>query len=212
MKMTCRKLITQNQTEPLALHVLTLPNAVTFSRLLLTVPFVGGVHGLHHHASEPTCGILFILYGLICASDLLDGWLARHLGQTSPFGRLLDHLCDITFILSALLVYVSQGRVAWWLPACIAWAFIMYVTVSWWRPAEQPGRPLIATRLGHWGGIFYYLTVGLVTVDTCLSSDVTRLLIRYGWLQAMAWLAFASGCERLVALLSHRVALQTERR
>jgi CDP-diacylglycerol--glycerol-3-phosphate 3-phosphatidyltransferase len=182
-----------------ALHILTPPNVVTFIRPLLTVAFVGYVYDLHQ-TPERTCSHLFILYGLICASDLLDGWLARQLGRTSPFGRLLDHLCDITFILSALLVYVNQGRVPWWLPASIAWAFIMYLAASWWHPSGKRGRILIPTRIGHWGGILYYLTVGIVTVDTCLSHDITRLLIRYGWLQAMALLAFVSGLERLFAL------------
>lgn len=203
MKMTCRQLITQHQTEPFTLHMLTPPNVVTLSRPLLTVPFVWGVSCLPQ-AAERTCGLMFVLYGLVCTSDLLDGWLARRLGQTSPFGRLLDHLCDITFILLALLAYVGQGRVPWWLPASIAWAFIMYVAASWWRPSEQPARTLIPTRLGHWGGILYYLTVGIVTIDICLSHDITRLLIRYGWLQAITLLAFISGCERLFVLLFTR--------
>jgi hypothetical protein len=99
------------------------------------------------------------------------------------------------------LIYVSQGLVPWWLPTSIAWAFIMYVVDSWRRTSAQLPRRLLPTRLGHWGGILYYLTVGIVTVDACLSHDITRVLIHYGWFQAMSLVAFISGLERLLALL-----------
>lgn len=203
MKMTCQKWITRHQSKRFAWPILTPPNLITLSRPLLTAPFVGCLYTLPHPAA-PTCGLLFTLYGLICISDRLDGWMARRLGQASPFGRLLDHVCDVTFVLAALLAYGRLGRVPWWLPTSIAWAFIMYVVASWWHPSGQQGRTLIPTRIGHWGGILYYLTVGIVTADTCLSSDVTRLLIRSGWLQAMALVALSSGLERLVALFLTR--------
>lgn len=150
--------------------------------------------------TQCTGGILLILYGLISTSDIIDGWLARRLGQASAFGRLLDHLCDIIFIQSTLATYVRLGQVPWWLPASIAWAFILYLVDSWWRTAGQLRRRLLPTRIGHWGGILYYMTVGIVTVDRYLPNDMTRLLIHLGWFQAMTLLALISGFDRLFCL------------
>lgn len=182
------------------MHKLTIPNLVTLVRPLLTLPFVWSV-SYQQRAIDKGCESLFILFGLICASDILDGRLARRFGQTSSFGRQLDHFCDITFILSSLLIYVVTERAPWWLPVSIAWAFMMYLVDSWQRTSRQMVRTLIPTRLGHWGGILYYLTVGLITLDTCHLSIITRSLIHYGWFLAMTLLALVSGLERLLILL-----------
>ena len=180
-------------------HV-TAANLVTFTRPLLTAPFIWHGYRLTYDTERP-CAVSFILYGLIIVSDILDGWLARRLGQTSQIGRLLDHLCDVTFILLALLTFAHQGIIPWWLPAAIAWSFIIYVIDSWWRTSGQPRRVLLPTRMGHWGGILYYVTVGIVLADVCLVHVVTKTLISYGWFHLIALLALLSGSERLYCLL-----------
>jgi phosphatidylglycerophosphate synthase len=135
-----------------------------------------------------------LLYLLIAVSDALDGWLARKLGQQSPFGQALDHGCDVFFILTVLGFFVIQGLIPWWLPAAIAWAFALYVLDSWWRTAAQPQRTLITSRLGHVGGILYYLAVGLVTINVC--TDVSLPFLPVGF-TLLALLAATSGSERL---------------
>ena len=183
--------------------MLTLPNLVTLSRPLLTLTFVWLVYD-QQRTTDSGCLSLMVIYALIGASDIVDGWLARLLDQTSSLGRFLDHLCDITFILTALLLYVTLGRAPWWLPACIAWAFLMYVVDSWRRTAVQTRHTLLPTRLGHWGGILYFLTVGMITVDACYANAMTGMMIHRGWFTAVSVLAFISGCQRLLALLRSR--------
>ncbi len=145
-----------------------------------------------------------LLFGLIAASDMLDGWLARRRHQESAFGRVLDHLCDVGFILAALSMFAWQGWVPWWLPAAIAWAFGLYATRSWWLTAGTTGAigpTLIGSRLGHLGGILNYGAVGLVALDLCMghllwAAGVTALVFIL-----LASLALLSGLEHLYVLL-----------
>lgn len=183
----------------ICLRLATIPNLVTLARPLLTAPFIWYAYHLPDKNGK-TCTLSFVLCVLIMASDCLDGWLARRLGQTSHIGRLLDHLCDVTFILLALLTFARHGIIPWWLPAAIAWSFLMYVVDSWWRTTAKPFRALLPTRMGHWGGILYYVTVAIVLVDVCLVNVITQAVLSYGWLQLMALLAVLSGSERLYCL------------
>src|SRR5690349_19894926 len=66
------------------LGVLTVPNAVTIVRLAALPLFVYLLFGRDDRA-----GAAYVL-GAIGATDWLDGYLARRLGQVSTFGKVLD--------------------------------------------------------------------------------------------------------------------------
>jgi len=55
-----------------------------------------------------TAGIFLVLFGLGLLSDVLDGALARRLGQESDFGARLDQWADFA-------LWVSFPLGAWWL-------------------------------------------------------------------------------------------------
>ena len=51
----------------------------------------------------------FPLYFFAGLTDMLDGWLARKMSWTSPFGTFLDSLADLLFFLASS--FSSLGRV-----------------------------------------------------------------------------------------------------
>jgi CDP-diacylglycerol--glycerol-3-phosphate 3-phosphatidyltransferase len=55
--------------------------------------------------AHPTAGWMFALAGI---TDMLDGYLARRLGQTSKFGAFLDPVAD-KLIVAIALVLIVQG-------------------------------------------------------------------------------------------------------
>jgi phosphatidylglycerophosphate synthase len=77
------------------------------------------------------------LYVLAAATDLLDGWLARRLRQSSEFGAQLDAVVDNLFSLAILgfLAMAYPGLIArQWAAAAAAVLFggpIAYLGVSW---------------------------------------------------------------------------------
>jgi CDP-diacylglycerol--glycerol-3-phosphate 3-phosphatidyltransferase len=49
----------------------------------------------------------FALFVITAATDVLDGWLARSLGEVSVFGRIADPLVDKLLVLGTLCVLVA---------------------------------------------------------------------------------------------------------
>jgi phosphatidylglycerophosphate synthase len=139
-------------------------DALTLGRLLLTLPFswafaagVGGSVGAGLAAGA--------LFALVAASDYFDGPLARRAGRASDRGRSWDNWADIAFVEGSLITAVAVGLAPWWVPASIAASFGYYVVDSW-RKTREASRPrLVASRLGHWGGVCNYVLVGVLTYN-----------------------------------------------
>jgi phosphatidylglycerophosphate synthase len=175
----------------------TVPNGVTLLRLLGTILFV-----LFALPPGPAATLwerwrLCVIFLGVVATDLLDGWLARRLAQASPVGRTLDHSCDVLFIVTALSIFVRRGLVPWWLPAAIAWAFVLYALNTWGRPSAPPQSPRQRHQLGHIGGMLYYVTVGIVTFHVGTAAQWLPPPALWGWCLAMALLAGVSGSGHL---------------
>lgn len=198
---------------PLSLHWRrwgTSPNLVTLLRPLCTGPFVWlCVQAEPASATWARVGAIG-LFGLIAATDLLDGWLARRLQQVSGLGRWLDHLCDVGFILTALGFFVTRAVVPWWLPVSIAWAFSLYVVKSWYWRTARPLPSLLGSRLGHVGGVLYFAVVGLVTVQWCTGGSLLPAQGLQGVFMFLALLAFVSGGEHLMQVMRRRLQINPE--
>jgi cardiolipin synthase (CMP-forming) len=93
-------------------RIWTIPNVLSMLRLVLVPPF-----------------LVFIVLGdyvaalviLIVASltDLLDGYLARRLGQVTRLGQLLDPAADRLYIFAALVGLAANQLVPWWIVVVI---------------------------------------------------------------------------------------------
>jgi CDP-diacylglycerol---glycerol-3-phosphate 3-phosphatidyltransferase len=87
----------------------TVPNRITLIRIACIPLFIyfllSGQALLSHRLIA--AGIFVVL----SLSDALDGFLARKLGQTTPFGSLLDPLADKLLVYSALLIFVETGKI-----------------------------------------------------------------------------------------------------
>lgn len=88
----------------------TLPNALTFTRLIAAAILPLGYVVLSHPWSDALALILFTMASL---TDFLDGWLARRWGQTTALGRLLDPIADKAMVAVALLVLCGLYGASW---------------------------------------------------------------------------------------------------
>ncbi len=78
---------------------LKLANLVTLSRGLLIAPILALLMLGHPRWA-------LAIYLVACATDLVDGWLARRMGQASPFGAQLDAGVDNVFSVAILAFLV----------------------------------------------------------------------------------------------------------
>ncbi len=92
-------------------------------------------------------------------SDFVDGRVARRTHSSGAFGRWLDNLADVVFVLTALTCEVLAGAIPAYIPALIAVSFVQYaidtVLIS---GSSAPVR----SRLGHWAGVLNFALVLLL--------------------------------------------------
>jgi cardiolipin synthase len=91
-------------------RIVTLPNAITVVRLLCVPLFVWLLLG-KDPADRYDAAVLLALLG---ATDWVDGYLARHLGQVSTFGKVLDPVADRVLIGVGAIAIFIDGSVPRW--------------------------------------------------------------------------------------------------
>lgn len=82
---------------------MNLPNLLTLGRIAL-IPVFGMVFLLPLEWANIAAATIF---ALAAVTDWLDGYLARRLGQTSPFGAFLDPVADKLMVAVALVTLVA---------------------------------------------------------------------------------------------------------
>lgn len=87
----------------------TIPNIITFSRILLIPVFVL-VFYLPYQWSYLWAAILFALAGV---TDWVDGFLARKLNQTTKLGAFLDPVADKLMVVTAIVLLVEAHANPW---------------------------------------------------------------------------------------------------
>lgn len=90
------------------------------------------------------------------ASDFADGRLARLTGSPDQFGRWLDAIADIVFVLTALSCEARAGSIPVYIPVLVALSFAQYALDS---VVIIGSATPVASRLGHWGGIINFVVV-----------------------------------------------------
>jgi len=96
--------------------VLNIPNILSLFRII-AAPFLL----LTGWLEMPD--LFFVLFGLMLLSDVLDGFIARILDQTSQLGARLDSYGDI-------LTYLSTPLAAWWLWPDLIKAELYYIIAA----------------------------------------------------------------------------------
>ncbi len=95
---------------------MNIPNALTVFRIILIPVFVL-VFYLPFSWSYFACALIF---GVAAFTDLLDGYLARKLDQSTPFGAFLDPVADKLMVVISLGLLIERFE-AWYftLPALV---------------------------------------------------------------------------------------------
>src|SRR5262245_38640195 len=88
-------------------RILTVPNAISFARLLGVPLFLYLLLVAH---ADVAAVVVLAVGG---TTDWVDGYVARRLDQVSKLGELLDPLADRLYILATLLAFTARGVVPW---------------------------------------------------------------------------------------------------
>jgi CDP-diacylglycerol--glycerol-3-phosphate 3-phosphatidyltransferase len=180
----------------------TLANRITTGRLLLTVVLFGLFDRLGR--GDPLPGwrlatVCLVLFVLITATDALDGYYARKLGQVSDFGRIADPAADKVIICGSFvfLSAVHWGRTLvppWIVVAILAREFIVTALRGY---MERIGQAFGADPAGKLKMVAQCVGIGAVLLYRIV-TDATGVTERHSsaameslWWFAVIWVWFA---------------------
>lgn len=154
------------EAERLSRRVLTIPNAISFARLVVLLPLAMALLLTQHWWWA--LGTLVVLGG----SDWLDGLLARRLDQRTLLGTRLDPVADRISIIGVSLALAIGGVLPWWALVAIAAVdlVLLLLAATWFR--GSPDLPV--SRIGKWRTAALF--VALPTLIVAAGTDL-------GWLR-----------------------------
>jgi cardiolipin synthase len=114
--------------ETLGEQIMTIPNLISFARLLGVPVFLWLVLGLRTTTGDWWAVGLLVAAG---ASDWLDGKIARALNQQSRLGQLLDPAADRLYIVATIIALAVRAIIPWWLVGLLAARELLMALVLW---------------------------------------------------------------------------------
>ncbi len=89
-------------------RIFTVPNVITMVRLVCIPIFVWLLFGAHEQTAAA------ILLAVLGATDWVDGYVARHFGQVTTLGKVLDPVADRLLVGTAVISIMVYGAVPLW--------------------------------------------------------------------------------------------------
>ena len=84
-----------------------MPNLITIMRIALIPVFMACMSSGWRVAA-------LVIFSVASATDFIDGYLARRMGQITTFGKIIDPLADKLLVLAALAYFIREETVAVW--------------------------------------------------------------------------------------------------
>lgn len=85
-----------------------IPNALTFLRIMMIVPFAAALLATEYR-------LALVIFFLASATDAIDGFLARHFDWRTRLGAIADPLADKALLITAYLMLTLTGVLPPWL-------------------------------------------------------------------------------------------------
>ncbi|MGC4113383.1 MAG: CDP-alcohol phosphatidyltransferase family protein [Myxococcales bacterium] len=154
------------------------PNLITALRLALVPPFLATYLSGALHAAV-------LLFAIAALSDIVDGTLARLLGQRTRVGALLDPVADKVLGLAALSVLVAHRQLPVWLLGLSLTRDVVVLTVGLALRASRQGEvAVVPSRFGKYATFFTNTAVILA-----LLGQITYAPRLAGFVLATAYIA-----------------------
>ena len=187
-------------TAPVSTRVWTVPNVLSFLRLLLIPVFlVLLVLGEY--------GWAVLVVAVSSLTDFVDGYVARRFGQISRLGQLLDPAADRLFILTTLLGLAWVGVLPWWFIAVIIGRDVLLAVLGVVLANHRYG-PLPVHHLGKMGTFAILFAMPVLLLAHAVPVTAWAAL-PIGWAAAIwgvflywwAGVAYAVQAARLIGAL-----------
>lgn len=85
---------------------MNLPNILSLSRIAL-IPFLIGAYYLPFYWGHSLAALIFVVAAI---TDYFDGFLARKLSLSTPFGAFIDPVADKLIVAAAIVIIIGKGH------------------------------------------------------------------------------------------------------
>ena len=163
--------------------VFLLPGLVSLSRVALAACFPFAVR------SPFTALAILALAGL---SDVLDGWLARRLGQVTPTGSALDPITDKLFVLTVAITLIATGHLSVGAVLALSTREIGELPLVLWlglspRARRARAREASANVMGKLATVLQFAAVSLSLLGSPLTGTLVAVTAAAGVLAALSY-------------------------
>ena len=165
-------------------RLLTLPNVFTLVRLCCVPLFLYLLVWHHPQLRYQAAGLLAVLG----STDWVDGYLARHLGQVSTAGKILDPVADRLLLLAGIGGIWYVGAVPAWV-AVVALARESLVAAATVALAALGARRIDVTWFGK-AGTFGLMVAFPLFLTSHSTANWHRLAGDLAWVATIPGLAF----------------------
>lgn len=180
--------------------VLTVANAFTFTRLVLLPIIIAGIATAHGW-------VTVIAMAIVLLTDLLDGRIARRLGQSTPFGKTLDSTVDFVLIYSLFIAFYAAGRLATYEFAFLYAAMLTILSLQLLTQSSGVGETA-APAAGKLVGALQYVFLLFLTAQEVMPETPLLRTLHLGLFLVLAGAIALNGvvCVRMIARLLRRDA------
>lgn len=166
-------------------YLVFLPNAITVLRMLLTGVFALLLVDWLSKGGNEVPYVMYLFYGFICLSDLIDGAAARRLKAQTGLGSILDILADSLFIFTSLIILNYYQLMPVWFTLVVFVNFLAFAVTSWflwYKGNTRDRRFFIFDKLGRYAAVIFYLA----PAAACLAFLYPGFR---GWFHAMLYIS-----------------------
>lgn len=165
-----------NRAGEVSHRVFTIPNILSFLRLLMVPVFLALIIGGQD-------GFALLVLVISSVTDFLDGQIARRFHQVSRLGQLLDPAADRLFIFAALIGLAVRGVIPWWLFAAIVARDLMLLILGIVAANFGYG-PLPVHHLGKMATLFLFYALPVLMIAQAF-PDAAAIANPIGWAFAL---------------------------
>ena len=155
-----------------------LPNLLTWQRIL-AIPLLVAVYlwpweGWSMQSRNLVATVIFVLAAV---TDWVDGYLARRLGQQTPFGAFLDPVADKLLVCVALVMLLELGRVDSGVAAIIIGREIAISALREWMATIGARRSVAVSSLGKLKTVLQLIAIPLLLFHGRLFGAIDTQLL-----------------------------------